>query len=622
MQDAEVRGKLARIVRYPVKGLPGIDAPQAELRPHQGLRHDRLLAIQRATTPVESPAGWSPRETFLHLAKDEKIAHLHTAIRDPESREAVLTLGIPDGHTIDVRLDPEGFDLDRPAADVLLRDILPEGPLGPPSLSRTGVNLWDWPQAHVSIINLASLRALGRAARAEIDRQRFRANLYVDLLEPWEEFALLGRRIRIGHAVLEVFQPTDRCRATTINPYTAESDLNIPGLLASRFGHMFCGVYARVVGAGRIAAGEAIEIDPADVVRVEVEGALREWPRAATILEKNVESPAVTSLWLRDSCGIAPTALPGQHVRVHVAGEPAPSWRCYTVSAVRDDAVRISVKRDGRVSHALHEALDEGDQILLTGPFGDVVLEEHGADVLLVSAGIGITPSVAMLRGLVASEARDERSRRVRVVHVDKVAGGVALWGDLLATDASLTDSQIHLFLTQEQADAADRVGAQVGRPDEAAWRKVLDSLDLEGLTVYACGPDNFVAEVRRVLTGLGVADEAISVEVFFSPTTAELTEPRKPSTTGPHSITIDLEDEHMSWSPESGSTLDTVEGFGIPWPSGCRVGACGTCAQRLLSGEVEYLSDPLSPPRPGHVLVCCSVPTSDVVFAASEPRQ
>ncbi len=613
MRDAPLGhdAKLVRIVRYPVKGLRGIDAGRAALHPGRGLRHDRILAIERGAIPVSAPGGWNPRETYFHVARDEQIVHLSTSMRDAESDAAVLTLGSPDGHTVDVRLDAQHFDDDRATADALLRGILPSGPLGRPTLSRTGAHLWDWPQAHLSIINLASVRALGAAAGNDVDWRRFRGNLYVDGLDPWEELALLGRRIRLGSALLEVFQPTDRCRATTIDPETAESNLNVPALLASRFGHMFCGVYARVIEPGRIVAGDRIELDSTSIGSVRLRSAEHEWPRAATIAEKRVESSAVTSLWLSDPSGIALTAVPGQHIRVHLPGESAPSWRCYTVSAVRDDAVRISVKRDGRVSHALHDAHRPGDPVLLTGPFGDVVLDEGAGDVLLVSAGVGITPTVAMLRGIAASA---HRGRRVRVVHIDRVADDVALWDDLLETDASLADSGLRLFLTREDAEGAARVGARSGRPDGAAWREVLGELDPASLVVYACGPGSFTADLRRQLTDLGVPDEAINIEVFFSPTAAELAEPREPSTTGPHTIAVG--ESIATWRASTGSTLDAVEGIGIPWPSGCRTGACGTCAQRLVSGEIEYLNDPLSPPRRGTVLVCCSVPTTDVVFA------
>lgn len=596
--------RVARIVRYPVKGLPGVETAEASIAPGRGLLGDRVLAVERGALPVEQPQGWNPRETYFHMAKTEQIARLGTALTgaDDEGR-AVVTVTAPDGSEIRIRLDAEGFEDDRAAADAFFAAELPAGPLGPPRVARTGVQLWDWPGSQISIINLASLRALEQAAGAELDIRRFRANLYLDGLQPWAEFGLLGRRIRIGDAEFEVFQPTDRCRATTIDPATAVSDLNVPALLAGQFGHMFCGVYARPVRAGIIRADDGIEVLAAGPI----DGAEHEWPRSGTVLDRVDESTSVTSIWFRDAGGFGQRARPGQHIRVHLPGEDSPAWRCYTISGVRDDAFRISVKRDGRISSALHDTYRPGDELVLTGPFGEVVIDaDDPRDVLLLSAGAGITPTVAMLRALAATASR----RRIRVLHVDRDAAGLPLWDEVLASVGSIPDAAARLFLTRAAAD--DDI-ATAGRPTAADYAALLADLDPANLAVYACGPASFTAQVRETLAPLGVAEDDLQVEVFFSPTTAELTEPREPSTTGPHLITIG--ENALTWTPASGSILDTAEGVGIPLPSGCRVGACGTCVRTLVSGEVEYLQDPLAPPKAGRVLVCCSVPVGDVVL-------
>lgn len=596
--------RLARLVRYPVKGLPGVPDASASIRPGRGLRHDRGLAIDRGTLPERDAAGWNPRETYFHLAMTEQIALLGTGLRDPESESAVLTIDTG-SRSVEVRLDPDGYAADHPAADALLAATLPAGPLGPPVLRRTGVQLWDWPAAQLSIINLATLRALAEAAGTEVDLRRFRANLYLDGLEPWEELSFLGATLRLGDVELEVFQPTDRCRATTIDPVRAVSDLNVPALLAGRFGHMFCGVYARPLTGGTISVGDALTVAPG---RAPLPAATPSWPRRGTVVAAEPAGGAVRSLWIEDAAGLAPTAVPGQHIRLHLPGEPAPSWRCYTISGVRDGAFRVSVKRDGRVSTALH-GFSSGDELVVSGPFGDVTLDEAGdRDVVLLSAGVGITPTAAMLRGLAGAA---EAGRRVRVLHVDRDAASVPLWDEVLRS-GERAGADVRLHLTRASDDEASAFGAVAGRPGADALSRLLAGLDPARLAVYACGPVGFTDGLRRELATLGVAEDDIHVEVFFSPTTAELAEPRQPSTTGPHRITVG--DDEILWTPSSGSVLDAVEGVGIPWPSGCRVGACGTCERRLRSGTIEYLQDPVSPPKAGRVLVCCSVPTSDVV--------
>jgi len=374
----------------------------------------------------------------------------------------------------------------------------------------------------------------------------------------------------------------------------------------------------------------------------------------------------VTSFWFRDAAGYGQGARPGQHIRVHLPGEAFPAWRCYTISGVRDDAFRISVKRDGRISGALHDRFAAGSGLVVTCPFGDVTIDpEDTSDLVLLSAGVGITPTVAMLRALVAVGAR----RRVRVLHVDRNPTSLPLWEEVRAA-ADRLDASVRLHLTRaggnlsgdvvsgestagrgtadegipgtgiadegaaggriteggvsdewaaDESILGERISSEqvsdaiAGRPGAADYLAVLDGLDPDAVQVYACGPAAFTAEARQVLAGLGVGDDRIHVEVFFSPSTADLAEPREPSTAGPHEIRVG--DDAIPWTRDTGSILDAVEGAGIPLPSGCRTGVCGTCAQTLVSGEVEYLQDPLAPPARGRVLVCCSVPVRDVVL-------
>lgn len=655
------------VVRYPVKGLPGVPVPPGEpvaLEPGRGLRWDRGHAIQHGLAPSRTPTGWNPRETYFHLAKHERIARLGTALDGGEGPHPVLTITAPDGRSASIDLGGERDERGRAGAsaapgdardagvDDLLAAHLPAGPAGAPALVRTAAaGLWDWPAAHLSIINLATVDALAEAAGEPIDARRFRGNLYLGGLPAWGELALLGRRIRLGEAVLEVFQVTDRCRATTINPLDAVSDLNVPALLASRFGHMFCGVYARVVEAGRFAPGDPIELLEAGTdsttgtttgtatgtttapLTEPVDGEPA-WPRTARVLERRDESASVTSIWLSDPLGFLPAAKPGQHVRVHLPGAAAPSWRCYTISATDpgDDGtgepgrVRISVKRDGRISAALHDEFEEGRELVVTGPFGDVTIDQdEPGDVLFVSAGAGITPTVAMLRALAASATNPaplgigatdaRRPKSVSVLHVERTAVELPLWDEVREACETLgAEASIHL--TRETQENAARLGARVGRPGTDALAAALADLDLASITVYVCGPGTFTADVRTTLEALGVAADRVRAEVFFSPTAAELTEPQPPSTDGPHRISFG--DDELIWRRESGSVLDAVEGIGVDWPSGCRVGACGTCARVLRAGAVEYLTEPLVPPPAGSVLVCCTAPTTDVVFDAA----
>ncbi|WP_345763411.1 MOSC domain-containing protein [Diaminobutyricibacter sp. McL0608] len=610
---------LSSIVRYPVKGLPGVPCEFAQLNIGLGLRYDRALGITNGTSGSRFADGWNPREAYFHVAKNAELVVFETELQGADTAEpAVLTVRPPTtlrknpAPRIRIRLDdPVALGRDVDAANDVLQRILPPGPMGPAELTISKVGLWDWPGAHLSIINIATLDELARASGRVVDRRRFRANLYVNDLAPWAEFDLVGRRIRVGGVEMEVFQPTDRCRATTIDPVTGLSDLNVPALLAGQFGHMYCGVYARVVSPGRIEVGQSIEVFGERAAPSKTAPANATWPRSVLVDERVVESDSVVSFWFHDPQGLAGDIQPGQHVRVHLPGVAAPSWRCYTVSGTRDDRIRISVKRDGRISRELHNRFMVGEQLSITGPFGDVTPNgsEGGPNVFL-SAGIGITPSVAMLRSLAAQDCLFP----VRVIHIDRTMEDVALWGDVLTAVSTLADASAELFLTRS-------VGPP--HPSDAATHRRPTALDLlervgelvASATVYICGPDSFQQSMRRILMGIGFEATSIRSEVFFSPSGAIEQPPREPTAEGPFRVEIPEHAVSVEWNPSVGSLLDAIESIGLAVPSGCRAGVCGTCAQRLRSGQVEYLVDPLTPPPEGSILVCCSTPLTDVVL-------
>lgn len=248
---------LAAISRYPVKGLAPDAMQHALLAVDEGLPFDRRWAIAHATSAADpgNPV-WLPKANFLNLAKDEKLAQLGASF-DEESR--TLTLLRKGKQVARGRLD----DMTGRALLVqFLSAFMGDGPRGrlriveaPAEASLTDVEP-NW----LSIINLASVTDIERVARQPIHPQRFRGNLMIDGAEPWVERDWVGKRIRIGHAVLEGMQIIGRCAATEVNPETAERDINLPLTLRRGFGHYHCGLYVRVVEPGRIAQGDQLEI--------------------------------------------------------------------------------------------------------------------------------------------------------------------------------------------------------------------------------------------------------------------------------------------------------------------------------------------------------------------------
>ena len=133
--------------------------------------------------------------------------------------------------------------------------LLPNFPAPPVLLRSRGGHFMDKPDNVISLINLATVRALEELWGAPIDPLRFRANLYIDGARPWEEFDWVGRGIRIGGVTFSVDRKNGRCGATNVNPVTGQRDLDIPGSLRAAFGHKNLGVYliARESGGSRSA---------------------------------------------------------------------------------------------------------------------------------------------------------------------------------------------------------------------------------------------------------------------------------------------------------------------------------------------------------------------------------
>ncbi|WP_128984717.1 globin domain-containing protein [Streptomyces roseicoloratus] len=226
------------------------------------------------------------------------------------------------------------------------------------------------------------------------------------------------------------------------------------------------------------------------------------------ITGRHEETPDTVSFTLRRPDGRPAAAFrPGQYVGVQVTlPDGARQIRQYSLSAApgRPDR-RITVKRvdgdpAGEVSSWLHANGRPGDQVMVSAPFGDLVLPEGDGPLLLASAGIGSTPMLAMLDHLVVTGS----TRPVTVVHADRSPAGHAHREELRRLVDALPHGSLHLWY--EEPGAAD---ARSGRADVTA-------LDLpEGVTAYLCGPLPFMRAVRGDLLGRGVAAADIHYEVF-----------------------------------------------------------------------------------------------------------
>ncbi|MFD7551675.1 MOSC domain-containing protein [Streptomyces sp. NPDC059816] len=601
--------RLAGIVRYPVKAMAGRPLPRVLLTPGQGLPLDRVVGLRNGTLAVRRHAGWTDSTAFLRLLKNASLArYALTLTEDAEDAEgtSVLRITAPSGDGITLRLHdglPRPDDIER--ADATLRTWFPDGPNGPVATDAPGVSLWDWPSAAISIINLDTVRALSASAGVPVDHRRFRANLYLEGLGSWREFALVGRRVALGGAELEITQATDRCRATTVNPDTGLRDLNVPVLLASRFGHLYCGVYARVVKGGPVAEDDVLTVLDAPADPGTLPAAQPDWPRYATVTELRPESPTVTTVRLHDPAGLG--AAPGQHLRIHLADERGPAWRSYTLTGTDPGAPAISVKRvpDGRISPLVH-TLRVGAALRISGPYGSpLVSTDPSRPLFLGVAGVGVTPVPSILRWL----AQTAPDRPVTVLNVVRTADDTPLWADVRVLLGGLTRGTGRLHVTAHGPVPPD---ARHGRPTEADYAELAADPDGEA---YLCGPAAFVEAARAGLLAAGLAAGAITDEHFFSPVDLPLTD-QPPPEPGPFTVRFAASGVESTWTADDGTLLDLGESVGIRLPSACRAGACGTCLQPV-DGDRAHLITPGLPVPPGHALLCCAVPTGPLTVDA-----
>lgn len=249
---------IAELYTYPVKGLTGAKHDQIALTAADCLPFDRAWAIEAGSRKFD-PANPSyfPKANFLMLMRDEKLAALDTTF-DEESKVLTVFRG---GKQVarGCLEDKLGCQLLEQFFAAYAKESLRGG--APKIVSAENHSFSDVPAKWISIINLASVKDLERVARKPVHPLRFRGNIYLEGLEPWEEFNWLDRTLTIGGApVLEVTERTTRCAAINVDPETGARDMTLPRTLDVGFGHQDCGIYARVVAHGQIAVGDEVVV--------------------------------------------------------------------------------------------------------------------------------------------------------------------------------------------------------------------------------------------------------------------------------------------------------------------------------------------------------------------------
>jgi ferredoxin-NADP reductase/MOSC domain-containing protein YiiM/ferredoxin len=347
--------------------------------------------------------------------------------------------------------------------------------------------------------------------------------------------------------------------------------------------------------------------------------------RPLTVTAIDHESADVLSLTMQGADGQPlPLALPGQYVVLRLrrtAGGPQ-LFRSYSLSGpVSTERYRISVKIEpnGIAGTYLRDHVRVGDDLDVSWPRGSFVLETGERPVVLLSAGIGATPVLAMLYALAAARS----TRQVLWLHGARDGEHHPFATEVRRLVPALTHGRS--FVCFSKPSSRDTMGEAFDAAGHLS-RAIFDEVGLpREADVYLCGPTRFMADMKELLAASGVAPARIHIEIFNG------SEPITPGVVGaatrvPHLPADDADTGPLVSFARSGiaahwkasgyrSILELAEACDVPVRWSCRTGVCHTCESGLISGAVVYGPEPLDKPADGNLLTCCSRPIRDVVI-------
>ena len=282
------------------------------------------------------------------------------------------------------------------------------------------------------------------------------------------------------------------------------------------------------------------------------------------------------------------------------------------------DVYRISVKLEahGIGSTFLHDRIKVGDILDVSAPRGNFTLRPGAAPVVLMSAGIGATPVLAMLHAIASTEPSREvwwlYGARNRSQHPFA----------LEARELLKNLKRGHSYVSYSRPEPGDRLGEDYDAPGHLN-RSVLERLSVPlNADYYVCGPAPFLTSLTMDLQALGVASTRIHKEAFgpedtITPGIAPVSrkQPHAPigvPGTGPQ-VSFTRSGLTVPWTAAFQNLLEFAEACDVPVKWACRTGVCHTCECALIGGAVDYSPDPLDMPSAGNFLTCCSKPHGDI---------
>lgn len=503
--------------------------------------------------------------------------------------------------------------------------------------------------------------------RDDFEYGQFGENFTVDGLLDNE--VCIGDRYRIGAAIFEVTQPRVTCYRVGIRMNNAQ----MPALLVS---HKRPGFYLRVIEEGEVAAGDEIvkvADGPEQVTVAEIDALLYLPGHSRELLKRAIQIPPLSEGWKASleallstdgqsgNAGLAPASPPpawsgfrplrvaaiqresvdvlsfilesqdGNPLPPCLAGqflvfrlEPDPNsasiLRSYSISGTEvPGTYRVSIKRsDGEGSRYFHERIHAGDVLQVSAPRGSFTLSKSDNPIVLLSAGIGVTPVLSMLHSLPTTASN--LSREIWWCYGARNGQEHPFAAEVRTLLRKFPN--IHSLIAYSQPRDDDRQGEDYdvqGRLNPALFeeRNIPKTADF-----YLCGPSAFLADLTGALRTWKVPDAWIHSEIFgttssFTPgiSNSSLSPPHPPSgaiANGPN-VSFTRSGLTVPWNPKYASLLEFAEACDVPVRWSCRAGVCHTCECGLIGGKVNYAPEPIDIPAKGNVLICCSTPQSEI---------
>ena len=527
-------------------------------------------------------------------------------------------------------------------------------------------------QRAIMVYQLDSYRYWARyLGRNDLVAGNFGENLTVEGLADNE--VCIGDRYRIGDAIVEVSQPRDTC-------YRVGIRMNRPEIAALLVAHHRPGFYFRVIQEGEIGVGDHVEKlsdGPERMTVAEIDALLYSAEHSIEALRRAVRIPALSLDWqgsmqalltaaeaggTTGNAGLGlgasappawrgfrpvvvvasreesadvrsfefanedgsplPTALPGQYIMVRVkpGRDAATVTRSYSLCGPPGvSTYRVAVKNEhGLSSGFLHQSVRAGNRLEISAPRGSFTLAVGATPVVLISAGVGVTPMLAMLHGAAATD--DGASRPVWWLHSarDRAHHSFAKEADNLLT--ALRASR--RCVVYSRPAPADRLGQDFDRPGHLSLELLHEFEVPQDADFYLCGPPSFLEEFQKGLATWGIPWPRVHTEVFgpASALTPGISgvgpslphRPDGPEGGGPM-VTFLRSGLAVPWDSRFGSLLELAEACAVPVRWSCRTGVCHNCESGLVGGELAYAPEPLDPPAEGNALICCAAPKTAV---------